>query len=43
MGSNHAPRDGIVLSGLRKSFGPVQAVRGIDISIAPGVTVTAAV
>jgi ABC-2 type transport system ATP-binding protein len=30
---------GIVLSNLTKSFGPVQAVRGIDIVIAPGETV----
>ena len=31
--------DGVVLAGLHKSYGPVQAVRGIDISIAPGETV----
>jgi len=30
---------GVVLSGLRKSFGSVHAVRGIDVSIAPGETV----
>src|SRR6516164_7345375 len=33
------PRDGIVLEGLRKSYGPVEAVRGIDLSISPGETV----
>jgi ABC-2 type transport system ATP-binding protein len=33
------PRDGIVLTGLRKSYGAVQAVRGIDLSITPGETV----
>ncbi len=32
-------RDGIVLSGLRKSYGPVDAVRGIDLTITPGETV----
>lgn len=32
-------RGGIELAGLTKSFGPVQAVRGIDLSIAPGETV----
>jgi ABC-2 type transport system ATP-binding protein len=30
---------GVVLSGLTKSFGPVPAVRGIDVSMAPGETV----
>jgi ABC-2 type transport system ATP-binding protein len=33
------PRDGIVLEGIRKSYGPVEAVRGIDLSISPGETV----
>jgi ABC-2 type transport system ATP-binding protein len=31
--------NGVVLTGLKKSYGPVQAVRGIDIAIAPGETV----
>ena len=30
---------GVVLSGVAKSFGPVHAVQGIDIVIAPGETV----
>jgi len=30
---------GIVLSGLAKSYGPVRAVRGLDLAIAPGETV----
>ena len=30
---------GIELAGLTKSFGPVKAVRGIDLTIAPGETV----
>ncbi|HTZ93162.1 MAG TPA: ABC transporter ATP-binding protein [Streptosporangiaceae bacterium] len=30
---------GIVLSGLSKSYGPVRAVRGLDLTIAPGETV----
>lgn len=32
-------RTGIVLAGLKKSYGPVEAVRGIDVTIAPGETV----
>ncbi len=32
-------RDGIVLAGLKKSYGPVEAVRGIDVTISPGETV----
>jgi ABC-2 type transport system ATP-binding protein len=35
----HEPRDGIVLAGLKKSYGSVQAVRGIDLTITPGETV----
>ena len=37
--SGGGPADHIVLSGLVKSFGPVQAVRGIDLSFAAGETV----
>jgi ABC-2 type transport system ATP-binding protein len=33
------PSDGIVLAGVARSFGPVQAVRGVDLTIAPGETV----
>ena len=33
------PRDGILLAGLTKSYGPVRAVRGIDLVISPGETV----
>jgi ABC-2 type transport system ATP-binding protein len=33
------PRDGIVLDGVHKSYGPVHAVRGIDLAITPGETV----
>lgn len=33
------PRDGIVLEGLYKSYGPVKAVCGIDLAIGPGETV----
>ena len=33
------PENGVVLDGLRKSYGPVQAVRGIDLAISPGETV----
>jgi ABC-2 type transport system ATP-binding protein len=36
---NQTGRDGIVLTGLRKSYGAVQAVRGIDLTITPGETV----
>ncbi|MGH8987558.1 MAG: ABC transporter ATP-binding protein, partial [Acidimicrobiales bacterium] len=32
-------QDGVVLSALKKSYGPVEAVRGIDLLIAPGETV----
>jgi ABC-2 type transport system ATP-binding protein len=32
-------RDGVVLAGLKKAYGPVRAVRGIDLVIAPGETV----
>lgn len=35
----HLARDSIVLDGVHKSYGPVQAVRGIDLAIAPGETV----
>ncbi|MGH8981815.1 MAG: ABC transporter ATP-binding protein [Acidimicrobiales bacterium] len=33
------PINGVVLAGLKKSYGSIQAVRGIDITIAPGETV----
>jgi ABC-2 type transport system ATP-binding protein len=36
MTSSSAPPTGIVLSGLSKSYGPVQAVRSLDLVIAPG-------
>ncbi len=39
MSFEHRSRDGVVLSGLSKSYGPVEAVRGIDLSISPGETV----
>lgn len=39
MGTAPRTSPGIVLSGLAKSYGPVKAVRGIDLSIAPGETV----
>src|ERR1700729_2033565 len=39
MSLNQPARDGIVLTGLRKSYGAVQAVRGIDRMITPGETV----
>lgn len=32
-------RGGVVLAGLEKSYGPVRAVRGVDVAIAPGETV----
>jgi ABC-2 type transport system ATP-binding protein len=35
----HQRRDGIVLTGLKKSYGPVEAVRGIDVTITRGETV----
>jgi ABC-2 type transport system ATP-binding protein len=31
--------DGVVLAGLKKSYGAVEAVRGVDVTIAPGETV----
>ena len=39
MSFEHRSRDGVVLSGLSKSYGHVQAVRGVDLSITPGETV----
>ena len=39
MNFEHPARDGVVLSGLSKSYGHVQAVRGVDLSITPGETV----
>jgi ABC-2 type transport system ATP-binding protein len=39
MGSSPLDRMGIELSKVAKSFGPVQAVRGIDLAVAPGETV----
>jgi len=39
MNIDHPPRDGIVLTALRKSYGSVPAVRGIDLCITPGETV----
>lgn len=39
MVTGNAPRGGIVLSGLCKSYGEVRAVRSIDLAIAPGETV----
>ncbi|HEX3425613.1 MAG TPA: ATP-binding cassette domain-containing protein, partial [Acidimicrobiales bacterium] len=39
-GASYAgPVGGIVLSGLSKSFGPIHAVRGIDVRIQAGETV----
>ena len=32
-------REGVVLAGLKKSYGSVEAVRGVDVTIAPGETV----
>jgi ABC-2 type transport system ATP-binding protein len=39
MSFEHPSRDGVVLSGLSKSYGHVRAVRGVDLSITPGETV----
>ncbi len=39
MTESNAPQGGIVLSKLSKSYGPVRAVRAIDLHIAPGETV----
>ncbi len=39
MTETNAPRGGIVLTSLSKSYGPVRAVRSIDLQIAPGETV----
>ena len=39
MGKKASASAGIVLSGLAKSYGPVKAVRGIDLTITPGETV----
>jgi ABC-2 type transport system ATP-binding protein len=39
MAQSLAPQGDIVLTGLKKSYGPVQAVRGIDLTIKPGETV----
>ena len=39
MGKETSATAGIVLSSLAKSYGPVKAVRGIDLSIMPGETV----
>jgi ABC-2 type transport system ATP-binding protein len=36
---NHDPRDGILLAHVKKSYGPVQAVRGVNLAITPGETV----
>ena len=36
---DNAPRGGIVLSHLSKSYGELRAVRSIDLAIAPGETV----
>ncbi|MDA8275933.1 MAG: ABC transporter ATP-binding protein [Actinomycetota bacterium] len=39
MARAHERAGGVVLSGLRKSYGPIEAVRGVDLAIAPGETV----
>src|SRR5579872_6487911 len=39
MAASLETRDGIVLAGLRKSFGPIRAVRDIDLVVSPGETV----
>jgi ABC-2 type transport system ATP-binding protein len=39
MTESNAPQGGIVLTNLSKSYGPVHAVRSIDLRIAPGETV----
>jgi ABC-2 type transport system ATP-binding protein len=39
MAHNHDSRDGILLSQVKKSYGPVPAVRGINLAITPGETV----
>jgi ABC-2 type transport system ATP-binding protein len=39
MNPSNPPRDGIVLEGVRKAYGAVQAVGGVDLSITPGETV----
>ena len=39
MAQSPEPRGDIVLAGLKKSYGPVPAVRSSDLTIAPGETV----
>ena len=41
MSFDHPPRDSIVLTSLRKSYEAVHAVRGIDLFVGPGETVSA--